>query len=97
MSSGVNSISGKATPTRALVDRAERRLKILKYFKQVKVTNEPGSAPDRIVLNVDVEEMPTGEFSVSGGYSTADGFLAEVAVGEAICSDRGQYARAAVQ
>ena len=41
---------------RALIDRAERRLKNLNYFKTVKITNEPGSAPDRIVLNVDVEE-----------------------------------------
>ena len=32
---------------RALVDRAERRLKNLNYFKSVKITNEPGSAPDR--------------------------------------------------
>ncbi|MEA2872416.1 MAG: outer membrane protein insertion porin family, partial [Hyphomicrobiales bacterium] len=36
---------------RVLVDRAERRLKNLNYFKTVKVTNEPGSAPDRVVLN----------------------------------------------
>ena len=49
---------------RALIDRAERRLKNLNYFKTVKITNEPGSAPDRIVINVDVEEMATGELSV---------------------------------
>jgi outer membrane protein insertion porin family len=82
---------------RALVDRAERRLKNLNYFKTVKITNEPGSAPDRVVLNVDVEEQSTGEFSVSGGYSTADGFLAEVSVAERNLLGRGQYARAAVQ
>src|SRR5204862_2853381 len=63
---------------RALVDRAERRLKNLDYFKSVKITTEPGSAPDRIVLNVDVEEQPTGEFSIAGGYSTADGAMAEL-------------------
>src|SRR6516165_1738959 len=51
---------------RALVDRAERRLKNLGFFKTVKITNEPGSAPDRVVINVDVEEQATGEFSVSG-------------------------------
>src|SRR4029079_11083589 len=67
---------------RALVDRAERRLKNLNYFKSVKITNEPGSAPDRIVLNVDVEEQPTGEFSVAGGFSTADGWMAELSVCE---------------
>ena len=82
---------------RALIDRAERRLKNLNYFKTVKITNEPGSAPDRIVLNVDVDEIPTGEFSVSGGYSTADGFLAEVSVGERNLLGQGQFARAAVQ
>ena len=79
---------------RALIDRAERRLKNLNYFKTVKITNEPGSAPDRIVINVDVEEQSTGEFSVSGGYSTADGFLAEVSVAERNLLGRGQFAKA---
>jgi outer membrane protein insertion porin family len=82
---------------RALVDRAERRLKNLAYFKSVRITNEPGSAPDRVVLNVDVEEQSTGEFSIGGGYSTADGFLAEVSIGERNLLGKGQYARAAVQ
>jgi outer membrane protein assembly factor BamA len=62
---------------RALINRAERRLRNLNYFKTVKITNEPGSAPDRVVLNVDVEDMSTGEISLSGGYSTSDGALAE--------------------
>jgi outer membrane protein insertion porin family len=79
---------------RILVDRAERRLKNLGYFKTVKITNEPGSAPDRIVLNVDVEEQSTGEFSVSGGYSTADGIIGEVSVAERNLLGRGLYAKA---
>ena len=45
---------------RALIDRAERRLKNLGYFKTVKISTEPGSAPDRVVLNVDVEDQATG-------------------------------------
>ena len=82
---------------RALIDRAERRLKNLNYFKNVKITNEPGSAPDRVVLNVDVEEIPTGEFSISGGYSTASGWMAELSVSERNLLGQGQYARVAVQ
>ena len=82
---------------RALIDRAERRLKNLNYFKSVKITNEPGSAPDRIVINVTVVEQPTGEFAISGGYSTADGWLGEVSVGERNLLGRGQYARVALQ
>jgi len=66
----------------ALIDRAERRLKNLGFFKTVRITSEPGSSPDRVVVNVDVEDQPTGEFSISGGYSTADGFIAEIGVGE---------------
>lgn len=82
---------------RVLVDRAERRLNNLGYFKTVKITNEPGTAPDRIVLVVTVEDQPTGEFSVSGGYSTADGFIGEVAVSEKNFLGRGQYVRLAGQ
>jgi outer membrane protein insertion porin family len=82
---------------RALVNRAERRLKNLNYFKSVKITPEPGSAPDRIILNVDLEEQSTGEFQVSGGYSTADGFLAEVSVSERNLLGRGLFAKASVQ
>jgi outer membrane protein insertion porin family len=82
---------------RALVDRAERRLKNLDYFKSVKITPEPGSSTDRVVLNVDLEEKSTGDFSVSGGYSTADGFLGEVSVSERNLLGRGLFAKASVQ
>ena len=82
---------------RALVDRAERRLKNLDYFKTIKITPEPGSSADRVVLNVDVEEKSTGDFSVSGGYSTADGLLGEVSVSERNLLGRGLFAKASVQ
>ena len=81
---------------RALIDRAERRLKNLNFFKTVKITNEPGSAPDRVIVNVDVEEQPTGQFSVAGGYSTADGFISEVSIADRNLMGRGQYAKASV-
>ena len=81
---------------RALIDRAERRLKNLDFFKSVKITNEPGSAPDRVVINVDVEEKSTGEFSISGGYSTADGFIASASIAERNLMGRGQFAKASV-
>jgi len=43
-------------------------LKNLDYFKNVKITTEPGSSSDRVILIVDLEEKSTGDFSVSGGY-----------------------------
>jgi outer membrane protein insertion porin family len=81
---------------RVLVDRAERRLNNLGYFKKVKITNEPGSTPDRVIIVVDVEDQPTGSLSMSGGYSTSDGFIAEVAVTETNFMGRGQYVKLAV-
>jgi outer membrane protein insertion porin family len=81
---------------RALVDRAERRLKNLDFFKSVKINTEPGSSSDRVILNVDLEEKSTGDFSVSGGYSTTDGALAEVSISERNFLGRGLFAKASV-
>ncbi|CCE05378.1 conserved exported hypothetical protein [Bradyrhizobium sp. STM 3843] len=81
---------------RALVDRAERRLKNLDFFKNVKITTEPGSSSDRVILVVDLEEKSTGDFSVSGGYSTTDGALAEVSISERNFLGRGLFAKASV-
>src|SRR3989440_2726527 len=81
---------------RALVDRAERRLKNLDFFKTVKIVTEPGSSSDRVILIVDIEEKSTGDFSVSGGYSTTDGALAEVSISERNFLGRGLYAKASV-
>ncbi|ACK85557.1 outer membrane protein assembly factor BamA [Methylorubrum extorquens] len=82
---------------RVLVDRAERRLNGLGFFKKVRFSNEPGSAPDRVIVNIDVEDQPTGSFSVAGGYSTQDGIIGEVSVSESNFLGRGQYVRLAVQ
>ena len=82
---------------RALVDRAERRLKNLDFFKSVKITTEPGSSSDRIIVVVNLEEKSTGDFSVSGGYSTTDGALGEVSIAERNFLGRGLFAKASVQ
>jgi outer membrane protein insertion porin family len=82
---------------RSLVDRAERRLKNLDFFKTVKITTEPGSSSDRVILDVEVEDKSTGDFSVSGGFSTTQGALAEVSVSERNLLGRGLYAKASVQ
>jgi outer membrane protein insertion porin family len=67
---------------KTLIDRAERRLKNLNFFKSVKITTKPGSVSDRVILDVEVAEQSTGEFNVAGGYSTTDGWLAEVKLGD---------------
>jgi outer membrane protein insertion porin family len=67
---------------KTLIDRAEKRLKNLNYFKTVKITTKPGSTSDRVVLDVDAEDQATGDFNIAGGYSTVDGWMVEVKVGD---------------
>jgi outer membrane protein insertion porin family len=81
---------------KTLIDRAERRLKNLNYFKTVKISAKPGSASDRVVLDVELAEQSTGEFNIAGGYSTTDGLLAEVKIGENNFLGTGQTVKASV-
>jgi len=78
---------------RALLDRAERRIKNLNFFKTVKITTEPGSAPDRVIVNVDVVEQSTGDFSIMGGYSTAEGWMVQASVSERNLLGTGRFAK----
>jgi len=66
----------------ALVRRSRQRLEDLGYFSSVAVTTQPGSAPDKAVINTTVEEKATGELTVGGGYSTDAGALANVGLHE---------------
>jgi len=80
---------------KVMVDRAERRLNNLGFFNKVRITNEPGSAPDRVVVNIDVEDKATGSFSIAGGYSTSDGIIGEISLSESNFLGRGQFVRIA--
>ncbi|MFX5689033.1 hypothetical protein ABTD94_21695, partial [Acinetobacter baumannii] len=64
------------------IDRAERRLKNLNYFKTVKITSRPGSSPDRVVLDVETIDQPTGDINWAGGYGTSDGWMGELKLSE---------------
>lgn len=79
---------------RTLIDRAERRLRNLNYFKTVKISTRPGSASDRVVLDVEAIDQATGDFNVSGGYSSTDGLLAEVKIGDRNVLGTGNTAQA---
>jgi outer membrane protein insertion porin family len=79
---------------RALIDRGERRLKQLGYFKTVKITTQPGSAPDRVVVDVAIEEDKTGFFSVMGGFGGSGGLSGTVTIGDANFLGTGDIAKA---
>ncbi len=60
------------------VRRAAERIRALGYFSDAKVEAEQGSAADQVVVNVDVEEQPTGSlsFGVAYGADSGVGFTA---------------------
>ncbi|MGE0458079.1 MAG: outer membrane protein assembly factor BamA [Bauldia sp.] len=80
---------------RVLVDRVERRLRNLGLFDGVAIVEQRGSAPDQVILVVQVQERRTGQVSATAGYSTLDGVLGEVSLTETNFLGRGQYLRVA--
>ncbi|MGH7090696.1 MAG: outer membrane protein assembly factor BamA, partial [Stellaceae bacterium] len=73
--------------------RSEQEIRNLDYFSKVSITNVPGSAPDKTVINTEVQEKSTGEFSVGLGFSTTDGPLADIGIHERNLLGRGQDLR----
>jgi outer membrane protein insertion porin family len=80
---------------RVLIDRAERRLNSLDYFEKVTISRSPGSAPDRVIVNVEVIDKSTGSLSVGAGFSTQDGVLGDISITERNFLGRGNFVRLA--
>ncbi len=75
---------------RVLLDRSRNRVRALGFFKDVTITESPGSEPDRTVVDVTVEEQPTGELSFAAGFSSTDSFLLDLSVSQRNLRGRGQ-------
>jgi outer membrane protein insertion porin family len=76
-----------------MVDQAKKRLTNLGLFKGVEVKRRPGSAQDRVVLDVELVEQSTGELSFGAGYSTAEGVIGDVSITERNLMGNGQFLR----
>ncbi len=78
---------------RVLVDRSKTEIKRLDFFKTVDIDQLPGSAADKTVLRVKVQEQPTGELSFGAGYSSVDQLLLDIGVSQHNFRGRGQDVR----
>lgn len=74
----------------AKLRRSRQRIQNLDFFETVKVEQVPGSAPDKAVIKVHVDEKSTGSISLAAGYSTGSGPLGEVQLNESNFLGRGQ-------
>jgi outer membrane protein insertion porin family len=82
---------------RTLLERSRNNLRGLGFFKDVTVEEARGSAPDRSVVNVTVQEQPTGELSVGAGFSSVDSFVLNLGITERNFRGRGQNVVARVE
>ena len=73
------------------VKRSSNRIKSLGYFQEkFEVEQKPGTANDRIVLEANVEEKPTGELQLSAGFSSLESFIFQASIRQNNFRGRGQ-------
>ncbi len=73
------------------VKRSTNRIKSLGYFQEkFEVEQKPGSADDRILLEANVEEKPTGELQLSAGFSSLESFIFQASIRQRNFRGRGQ-------
>jgi len=79
------------------VKRSKDRIQSLGFFQEkFEISQKQGSAPDRVVLEANVEEKSTGELQVSAGFSSLEKFILSLAVTEHNFMGKGQEVRASV-
>jgi len=58
-----------------LQKKTENNLKSLNFFKKVKLESINGKEPGTKIININVEEKPTGEISAGAGFGTSGGTI----------------------
>ncbi len=64
-----------------LVKRSRDRIQSLGFFQdKLEITQKPGSGPDRVVLETNLEDKPTGQLQLSAGFSSLEQFLINASI-----------------
>jgi len=75
---------------RAIREAADR-IRALGFFKTTDVNAKPGTSEDQVIVDVNVEEQPTGSLNFGATYSVTDGVGLAVGLTEPNFLGRGQY------
>lgn len=79
------------------VKRSANRIKSLGFFQEdLEIEQKQGSAPDRIILEANVEEKATGQLQLSAGFSSVENFILQASVQQRNFRGKGQELRASV-
>src|SRR5487761_2272907 len=72
------------------LEHSKRRITALGYFERVDVSTEQGSSPDKIIIDFEIAEKPTGTFQVGAGFSSIENFIATAQIQQANLFGNGQ-------
>ncbi len=77
------------------VKRSKERIQSLGYFQEkLEVEQKPGSTPDKVVLEVNVEEKSTGQLTLGAGFSSLESFIFNLGLAERNFLGKGYDLRA---
>jgi outer membrane protein insertion porin family len=76
--------------SQTLVERSKERMMSLGYFESVEIAEEDGATPDRLIVNYEIKERPTGTFQLGAGFSSQETFLLTGQVQQENLFGRGQ-------
>jgi outer membrane protein insertion porin family len=62
--------------------RSKQNLMNTGYFEEATIATAKGSTGNKLSVNVEVKEKPTGTFSIGGGYSSLDGVIGQGSVSQ---------------
>ncbi len=84
-----NTVEGDPFNPREIREAAER-IRAMDFFEATEVRALDGSSPDQVVIDVDVEEKPTGSLSFGASYSVSSGIGFNASFSERNFLGRGQ-------
>jgi outer membrane protein insertion porin family len=80
-----------------LLDYSKNRVQALGFFEKVEVSTSKGSSEERIVVNLEVTERPTGTFQVGAGFSSFENFIGQAQIAQNNLFGRGTTLRLSAQ
>ena len=79
------------------IRNAAERIRALGFFSNVDVNTREGSSADQVIVDVGVEEQPTGNLSFGGSFSNDTGFALAIGFSERNFLGRGQSVSVDIQ
>ncbi len=70
---------------------AASRIKALGFFSKTDVNSREGSSPDRVIVDVNVKEQPTGSLNFGVSYGASSGLGGTISLSESNFLGRGQF------